>query len=82
MERMFDKDSFKDEITSASEAEAAYRYFANNLTAFRAELAQENLSYEDTQKEIGACWANLLKACKRVGYSNKHLEDMAAKYKV
>lgn len=81
MEPMFDSHSFKEEITSTSEAESCYNYFTNNLTAFRHELADAGKSYEDIEKEVRQCWENLLESCQRVGYSNGHLKRMADKYK-
>lgn len=79
-EQLFDGDSFQDEITSPSEAQASYSYFAHNLTAFRHELTDKGLSYEEVEKEVRQCWINLLESCQRVGYMNGHLERMAKKY--
>lgn len=80
-EQMFDKDSFQDEITNPSEAQSAYAYFTQNLTAFRHELADKGMSYEAIEKEVRQCWINLLKSCKRVGYTNNHLERIDASYR-
>jgi len=82
MEKLFDKDSFIDEIKSSSEADSAYKYFAHNLTAYRQELTDEGLSYEDIEKEVRQCWQNLLDSSKRVGYTNSHLERIKALYKL
>ena len=80
MERMFDKDSFLEEITKPSEAQSCYRYFAGNLPKFERELQDEGLGYEEVQSEIRQCWMNLLKSCQRVGWTNAHLNEMARKF--
>ena len=80
-EHMFDGDSFQEEITSASEAQAAYNYFTHNLTDFRHQLASEGETYEQVEETIRQCWMNLLKSSQRVGYTNDHLERMAQLYK-
>ena len=80
MEKLFGGDSFQDEITNASEAQAAYGYFTHNLTGYRHQLADAGLSYEDIEKEVRQCWMNLLKSCQRVGYTNGHLERIAKMY--
>jgi L-rhamnose isomerase len=82
MEMLFDNDSFTDEITSASEAQASYSYYSHNLTAFRHQLADAGLSHEDTEKQVRQCWLNLLKSCQRVGFMNGHLERTAKAYGV
>lgn len=82
IEHMFDKDSFTDEITSSSEAQAAYSYFAHNLTTFKAQLASEGLSYEQVGERVRQCWANLIQSSQRVGFLNGHLQRMAKLYKV
>lgn len=79
-ENMFDNDSFQDEITSTSEARASYDYFTSNLTAFRSQLANRGLTYDEIENEVRQCWLNLLKSCQRVGYTNSHLERIAKKY--
>lgn len=79
-ERLFDSHSFQEEITNASEAKATYDYFVSNLTAFKHELAEEGLSYENTEKEVRQCWENLIKSSQKVGYINSHMERMAKKY--
>lgn len=79
-ESMFDSNSFQDEITNTSEAQASYSYFTHNLTAFRHELAEQGLSYEEVEKEVRQCWINLLHSCSRVGFMNGHLESMAKQY--
>jgi hypothetical protein len=82
MEQLFDKDSFTDEITNASEAQAAYSYFTHNLSNFRSQLSSEGRSYSDYEKEVRQCWENLLKSSQRVGFMNGHLERMAKKYNI
>ena len=79
-ELLFDNDSFLDEIKSASEAKACYDYFTSNLTAYRHQLAEHGLSYEDVQKQVRQCWKNLLKSSQSVGYTNSHLERMAKQF--
>jgi hypothetical protein len=79
-EHMFDNDSFKNEITSASEAEAAYRYYSNNLTTFRHQLASEGQTYEQVEETIRQCWLNLIESSKKVGYSNDHMARMEKQY--
>lgn len=81
MEKLFDSDSFTTEITSASEAQSAYNYFTSNLTAFRHQLADEGLSYDEIANTVRQCWKNLLESSQRVGYSNKHLIRMAKLYR-
>lgn len=79
-ELMFDGDSFLDEITSASEAKSAYDYFTSNLTAYRHQLAEHGLSYEEVQNHVRQCWKNLLKSSQSVGYTNNHLVRIAKQY--
>jgi hypothetical protein len=80
-EHMFDKDSFKEEITSKEEAQAAYNYFAHNLTDFRSRLASSGMSYEEVEETIRQCWLNLIESSQRVGFTNGHLERMEEMYK-
>ena len=82
MERMFDKDSFLDEITSEAEAKSAYDYFTSNLHNFRSELASEGLNHEEVEKEVRQCWENLIKSSQRVGFANGHIVRMAKLYKI
>lgn len=70
MERMFDRDSFLDEITNKAEAKSCVQYLAHNESQFRRELASEGLSYDEINDEVKAVWKNLLDSCKRVGYSD------------
>jgi hypothetical protein len=78
---MFDKDSFKKEITSKEEAKAAYSYFSHNLTSFRSQLASSGMSYEDVEETIRQCWLNLIESSQRVGFTNGHMERMEEMYK-
>lgn len=70
MERMFDTDSFKDEVVDKATAKACVEYLAKNEIGFRKELYDEGLSYEDINEEVKKVWQNLLKACAKVGYSD------------
>lgn len=79
-ELLFDDNSFLDEIKSTSEAKACYDYFTANLTAYRHQLAESGLSYDEVQKQVRQCWKNLLKSSQSVGYTNSHLERMAKQY--
>jgi translation elongation factor EF-1alpha len=78
MEPMFDKDSFTDEITGASEANSAVVYLSHNERNFRKGLIDEGLTYDQIEAEVATVWGNLLKACKRVGFSN-HVTEARAK---
>lgn len=80
MERMFDKDSFQDEIVSPAEAQACVSYLARNETKFRKELSTEGLSYEAIEEEVRQVWLNLLKSCNRVGYRDATVEVKSAQY--
>lgn len=80
-ERMFDVDSFQEEITKPSEALACYNYFVNNLPKFRQELSEEGLTYNESERIIGKCWLNLASAGERVGWTNKHIINMVKKYR-
>ena len=79
-ELMFDKDSFKEEITSKEEAEACYKYFTHNLTAFRSQLANKGLSHDEVEGTIRQCWLNLIQSCQKAGYKNNHLDRMKKLY--
>jgi hypothetical protein len=79
-ELMFDKESFRDEITKPAEAKACYDYFTANLTAFRSELAEAGLRFEAIEKAVGTCWVNLARSSLRVGWANAHLTAMAKRY--
>jgi hypothetical protein len=80
IEHMFDSDSFKEEITSKEDAQAAYNYFAHNLTDFRSQLASSGMDYEEVEDRIRQCWLNLIESSQRVGFTNGHLERMAKLY--
>jgi hypothetical protein len=70
IEKMFDQESFTDEITNTSEAKSAVAYLAHNEGKFRRELNQEGLAYEEVEEIVRQVWTNLLKSCQRVSYSD------------
>jgi hypothetical protein len=80
MEPMFDKDSFTDEITDAKEANSAVLYLSHNERNFQEELINEGLTYDQIEAEIATVWGNLLKSCKRVGFSDHATEARAKLY--
>jgi hypothetical protein len=69
MDRMFDADSF-DNLQSAGEVKQAVDYLAHNEIKFREELASEEISYEDIQKEVRQVWSNLIKLCDKFKYTD------------
>lgn len=79
-ERMFDVDSFQEEITKPSEALSCYNYFASNLPKFRQELSEEGLSSAEAEGIVKQCWLNLAESSARVGWSNRHLVEIAKRY--
>jgi hypothetical protein len=79
-ELMFDKDSFS-ALKNTAEAASAYNYFAHNLTTFRSQ-AEEKLGYSEGDKMVHDCWENLIQSCKKVGYTNTHMENMKKLYKI
>lgn len=80
MEPMFDKDSFTDDITNAKEAESAVDYLSRNERNFRKELMAEGLMHEQEDAEVEKVWTNLLKSCKRVGFSDAATEAKSTQY--
>lgn len=79
-EPMFDKDSFGEEITSAAEAQSCVTYLAHNERNLRKELMAEGLSHEQEDEEVKTIWTNLLKSCKRVGFSDHITEAKAEQF--
>lgn len=82
MDRLFDKDSFQEEITNPSEAKACVDYLATNEHQFRQDLANEGLDYDQREAEMKTVWTNLVKSCQRVGYSDRLVEAKAKQYGV
>lgn len=80
MDRMFDRESFLDEIKNKADARSCVRYLAHNELNFRKELASEGLSYDEIEDEVKAVWKNLLDSCKRVGYSDYITEAKRKQY--
>ena len=79
-DRMFDKDSFLDEVDSPAQARACVDYLALNEHKFRTELENEGLSYDEIENELKQVWTNLIHSCQRVGYSDSLVEGKAKKY--
>jgi hypothetical protein len=79
-ERMFDKDSFLDEVDSPGQAEQCVEYLALNEHKFRQELQDEGLSYDEVENELKTVWTNLIKSCQKVGYSDSLIEGKAKRY--
>lgn len=69
-ERMFDKDSFTDEITNAADARQCVDYLASNEHNFRKQLRAEGLGYDEVEAAVAEVWGNLAKSCQRVGYAD------------
>lgn len=78
-EQMFSNNSFSD-VKSSSEAQSAYNYYVHNLTNFRRSLNEKGLEYSEEENLIRQCWLNLIQSCKKVGYTNGHIERMAKLY--
>lgn len=81
-ERMFDKDSFHDEVDTTGQAEGCVEYLARNEHKFRQELHDEGLSYDEIEAELKTVWTNLLNACKKVGYSDSIVVGKAQRFGV
>jgi hypothetical protein len=80
MEPMFDEDSFLDEIDSKEQAAACTDYLAHNEWAFRKELRNQGLSHEEEENKIGQVWTNLVKSCRRVGYSSDRIKQKSEQF--
>lgn len=81
VERMFDEESFGEEITNSDEAEACVNYFSHNESKFRYELECEGMEYDGIQLFVKQIWINLLESCKRVGYSDYSVEFKKRQYR-
>jgi hypothetical protein len=81
MEPMFDKDSFQEEITTKAEAQSAVAYLSHNERNFRKGLMDEGLTHEQEDAEVALVWGNLLKSCKRVGFSDGVTQAKAEQFK-
>jgi L-rhamnose isomerase len=68
-ERMFAEDSYED-IKTVGEAKQAVLYLAHNESTFIRELQDEGLDYDAIDAEVKKVWLALLKACKRIRFSN------------
>jgi hypothetical protein len=79
-ERMFDKDSFHDEVDSKEQARECVEYLALNEHTFRMELNSEGLDYDQVEAEVKQVWTNLINACKKVGYSDSLLEGKVKRF--
>jgi hypothetical protein len=79
---MFDHESFLDEITDTSEAEACVDYLSRNEHAFRKELAESGKSYDEIQDEVRQVWLNLLKSCSRVSFRSHTTDAKSKQYSV
>lgn len=77
---MFDRESFKDEITSPADAKQCVEYLSSNERNFRKELMAEGLSHEQEEEAVKAVWMNLLKSCQRVGYADAHTTMKAKQF--
>lgn len=82
MERMFDKDSFTEEIQNAADAQACVDYLSRNERNFRKELMAEGLSHEQEEQAVKEVWTNLIKSCRRVGFRDEWVDEKARKYGV
>jgi len=81
-ERMFDQDSFLEEIQTPADARACVDYLAHNEHQFLEELRNEGLSYEERQEALRQVWTNLIKSAQRVGYFDHLLENKAKQFGV
>lgn len=79
-DRMFDKDSFHEEVDSPGQARACVEYLALNEHQFRTELSNEGLDYDQVEAEVKQVWSNLIQSCKRVGYSDSLVEGKAKRF--
>jgi hypothetical protein len=81
-DRMFDTDSFLDEIQTPEEAKACVDFLTANERIFRRQLMDEGLSHEQEEQEVKAVWTNLIKSCRRVGYKDPWVDEKAKRYGV
>lgn len=74
---LFDEHSFNEEITNTSEAQSCYQYFINNLQTFQNQLSDAGYHGDERKEKLRQVWKNLINSCKRVGFSNPHLEQVS-----
>lgn len=82
MEPLFDGDSFQEEITTPGEAAACVDYLSHNEWKFRNELRSAGASHDEEENKVGQVWTNLVKSCKRVGFSSERVEQKAQQFGV
>lgn len=82
MEPIFDGDSFQEEITTPGEAASCVDYLTHNEWAFRKELRNSGADHEEEENKVGQVWTNLIKSCKRVGFTNDRVEQKAEQFGV
>lgn len=68
--RMFDEDSFTDEIQTVDDAQECVSYLSSNERNFRRALIDEGISHEEEEESVAKVWRNLIGACERVGFSD------------
>lgn len=78
-ELSFSPESFSD-ISTREEAGQAVDYFSKNEIAFRRELEEQGKSYNEIQETVKKTWVNLLRVCKRTGYSDDIVTVTARQY--